>query len=291
MSRVNTKKLIVNADDFGLTKGVNQAAIECYKNGSISSATLMVNADATEEAVALAKENPGLGVGLHFNLTIGKPLSEAKDIPTLVDSNGFFWRRKMFEKKAFLRSIKPKDVETELLAQVKQFRDFGLQMTHIDGHQHCHLYPPVFSILSDYCYQTKTPIRIPRVHSIRNLGFSIRNSLKRIIRTDILKLLLKYNLFIAGKTLISNDYFHSIFDYTPLPETLKAEHYIRILGNLRGGISELMVHPAIVDSKLQSLTKITHLSEQEYNILTSFSLGDECAKRNIELINYGNLHR
>ena len=285
------RKLIVNADDFGLTDGVNQAVIECYKNGSISSATLMVNADATEEAVKLAKENPELGVGLHFNIATGKPISNPDMIPSLVSHDGFFHERKVFERKSMLGLINPKDVEREFLSQVRLYQDFGLRMTHIDSDQHTHVHLSVFSVVSKYCIQNCIPLRIPHVSYFTNSDIFCRRNVKRVFRSSLLKLLIRLDrLSISSEKLISNDQFYSIFDFMPVPKVLQKEHYFRILDNLKEGISELMVHPALVDEKLKRLTKITDISQQEYNALMSFSLRDECQKRAIEFINYGDLH-
>lgn len=82
-----SKQLIINADDFGLTSGVNQAVMDCSQQGSVSSATLMVNTAASEEAASLARSNPNLGLGLHFNLTLGRPVSTPVKVPSLVDQS------------------------------------------------------------------------------------------------------------------------------------------------------------------------------------------------------------
>ena len=85
------KKLIVNADDFGLTNGVNRAIIEGHTRGAITSATLMANMPAFDAAVRLAKDHPSLGVGLHFNITQGRPVADASRVGSLIDDSGEFW--------------------------------------------------------------------------------------------------------------------------------------------------------------------------------------------------------
>ena len=85
------KKLIVNADDFGLTNGVNRAIIEGHARGAITSATLMANMPAFDAAVRLAKDHPSLGVGLHFNITQGPPVADASRVGSLIDDGGEFW--------------------------------------------------------------------------------------------------------------------------------------------------------------------------------------------------------
>src|SRR5688500_10676933 len=99
--------LIINADDFGLCSSVNQAIIDCYKAGNLTSTTFMVNMPGTSEAAELAKVNPGLGIGLHFCLTEGKPLTVAS---TLIDKNGNFLTREKLIKKALAQKINPSEV-------------------------------------------------------------------------------------------------------------------------------------------------------------------------------------
>jgi predicted glycoside hydrolase/deacetylase ChbG (UPF0249 family) len=285
------KRLIINADDFGLTCDVNRAVIECYKKGSITSTTLIVNASFVEDAVICAKENPGLGVGFHFNLSMGKPISDPRKIPSLVDNKGFFHTRSIFEMKSVLGLINKKDIETEFLAQVNLFQKFGLSMTHIDSHQHIHMQLPVFHVITEYCIQNCVPMRIPYLSYFRNTNIISLKSIKKLLRSNLLRLLIKLDMSrVSIKGLISNDAFYSIFDFFPIPKYIQKDHYAIILDNLKDGVSELMVHPAIVDENLKTMTKITNISQQEHNVLTSFSLNHECQKRGIEFINFNALH-
>ena len=82
------KQLIVNADDFGLTLGVSKGIVDAHKEGIVSSTTLMANGAAFGTAVSISRRTPGLGIGVHLNLTTGKPVSPARSIPTLVDRDG-----------------------------------------------------------------------------------------------------------------------------------------------------------------------------------------------------------
>jgi len=284
------KRLIVSADDFGFTEGVNQAILECYKKGSVSNASLAVNMDATENAILLAKQNPGLGVGLHFNLTLGKPLTDPKLIPSLVNCNGLFYNRKEFENRSIFGLIRYKDVEKELLAQIKYYLNFNLTMTHIDSHQHIHLLPPLFTVISNYCIQNSIPLRIPYNNYILNIQIPQLKDLTKLLRRSLLTLLIYFNRSqIFNKCLISNDHFYCIADFIPHQKLINIEHYIKIIDSLKSGVSELMTHPAIADDNLRKLNRISEISQQEYNVLSSFSLKSECQKRGVEFISYGNL--
>jgi len=129
-------KLIVNADDFGLTPGVNAGIIDALKRGILRSTTAMCNMPAIEEAAALAKANPDLGVGIHLVLTAGRPLVAGHK--TIVDEKGNFLRNASIAK----INVDGEEVYTEYVAQMERFIQlFGCKPTHIDGHHHTHALP------------------------------------------------------------------------------------------------------------------------------------------------------
>jgi hopanoid biosynthesis associated protein HpnK len=140
------KRLIINADDFGLTSGVNHAVIELHQRGVLTSATLMAKAAATDEAIALALSNPTLGVGCHVVLVDGEPVLDSRhDIPNLADPiNGQFRRTLVsFVHDLFVGRIPAKELEAEAVAQIGRLQDRGLQLTHVDTHKHTHMFPKV----------------------------------------------------------------------------------------------------------------------------------------------------
>lgn len=134
-------QLIVNADDFGLTESVNACVIEAFRKGNVTSATLMVNMPGTAHAAELARRHEGLAVGLHFCLTAGEPLSEAA---SLVDDAGRFHTRPMLMRRIATGKVDPEHIATELEAQLARFAELGLQLSHVDSHQHVHMVPFVF---------------------------------------------------------------------------------------------------------------------------------------------------
>lgn len=150
-------RLIVNADDFGLASSVSQGIIEAHQAGHVTSTTLMVNTPGTDEAVGLAEANKGLGVGLHFNLTEGRPLT---DVPSLVDTQGnFLLRRSLLRRSAFGR-IDPVEVAGELEAQLNRFSDLGLKPTHMDSHEHVHMAPPLFRAMEPVLRERVSALRV-----------------------------------------------------------------------------------------------------------------------------------
>ncbi|WP_297522000.1 chitin disaccharide deacetylase [uncultured Clostridium sp.] len=129
-------KLIINADDFGLTKGVNKAIVDAYKKGALKSTTLMVNMKEVEEAVKLAKENKGLGVGLHLTATAGEPVR--KDLKSLVGENGKF--HNYYELLDGVQNCDDEELYLEWEAQLNKFVDLiGEMPTHLDSHHFAHL--------------------------------------------------------------------------------------------------------------------------------------------------------
>ena len=142
------KRLIINADDFGLCKGVNQAVAEAHQTGVLTSATLMANMPSAEEAVAMAGQLPSLGVGVHLNLTDGKPVSRESVTGLLTDSTGNF--KYSTGRLSLLSLISPKfrqALRTELEAQIRWVIERGIRPTHLDSHKHIHSFPVIFSLV------------------------------------------------------------------------------------------------------------------------------------------------
>lgn len=138
-------RLIINADDFGLTTGINRAIAELHRAGALTSATLMATGPAFDDAVAIALAHPTLGVGCHIVLTDGIPVSHPYSIPTLLGSDGKTFRPSLVDfVQALLRGeIREDDIEREALAQVQKLQRAGIDVSHLDTHKHTHLFPTV----------------------------------------------------------------------------------------------------------------------------------------------------
>jgi hopanoid biosynthesis associated protein HpnK len=142
------KQLIVNADDFGLTPGVNRGVLRAFQDGIVTSASLLVTGSAFEDAVALAQQNPNLDIGLHLALVEERAVLGPDLLPTLVDETGRFPRTSAeFICRAILGGISWYEVEREIAAQIALFQKTGLRLSHLDSHQHLHMFPPVFQIV------------------------------------------------------------------------------------------------------------------------------------------------
>jgi hopanoid biosynthesis associated protein HpnK len=141
------RRLIVNADDFGFTAGVNRAIVEAHTRGIVTSTTLMANGPAFDDAVRLAKETPGLDVGCHLVLIDGEPVLDAVRLPSITSRNSGAARfgdgLKSFAARALTSRFDPGEIEAETSAQIRKIQSAGIGVSHVDSHKHTHLFPAV----------------------------------------------------------------------------------------------------------------------------------------------------
>ena len=139
------RRLVVNADDLGLTVGVNDGIFDAHDHGILTSASLFAGAPATSDAIRRARGRPSLGVGVHLALVDGTPTLPPRRVPTLVADDERFRRSwKPFIVACLRGRVSLAEVELELTAQVDRLRSAGVRLTHLDAHKHVHAYPPVF---------------------------------------------------------------------------------------------------------------------------------------------------
>ena len=156
-------RLIVNADDFGQTAGINRAVLELHKAGLLTSATLMARAAATDQAIDIARATPTLGVGCHIVLTDGEPILAAAEIPSLLDpsTNFLIPSLTVFLGRLLTGRIRAEEIEAEARAQIQYLQSRGLRVTHVDTHKHTHMFARVL----------RPVLRAARacgVHTVRN---------------------------------------------------------------------------------------------------------------------------
>jgi hopanoid biosynthesis associated protein HpnK len=283
-------RLILNADDFGLTLGVNRAIRELHQAGVLTSATLMATGSAFDDAVAIAHAHPTLGVGCHIVLTDGTPVSPPETIPTLLGPDGRTFRPKLVDfVLALLRGrISEEEIERETRAQVVKLQRAGIDVTHLDTHKHTHLFPAV----------TRPLLRIAENGSIgairnpfeprwcRSLG---RGSFTRRLQLALLDGMRgQYN----AHRQIRNGYVLSTEGSIGVSATgqLNRESLRQLLAILPDGLWELVCHPGYNDADLDTVT--TRLREHrdiEREALLS-EIPRALAQPNApQLIHYGNL--
>jgi hopanoid biosynthesis associated protein HpnK len=148
------RRLIVNADDFGRSESINQAVIQAHQRGILTSTSLMVNEPGAEQAVGMARQNPGLGVGLHLALVCGRAALPPEKIPNLAGPNGQFTENAVGAGLKYFFSSKCREqLRAEISGQFERFHATGLPLDHVNGHLNMHLHPVVLRILVENAHR------------------------------------------------------------------------------------------------------------------------------------------
>lgn len=237
------QKIIFNADDFGISKGVNQAVRDACEKGILNSASLMVNQKYAAEAVAMQKELPGLALGLHVNLTNEYPVLSAAEIPLLAGKDGKF--KNGFLKLLLLSLLRPgefkKQAGREIEAQINKARTMGVALAHIDGHRHVHMIPAVFEV----CEALRAKYHIPRIRIMNeNMFMTLKTNKDKSFLFDgglVKYLLLRFFSFINGARTAT--YFYTAL-YTC---KLSRRRFEKVLVPQGYDSVEIMIHPGRPD--------------------------------------------
>lgn len=241
MSSSQTIRLIVNADDFGISDSANRAIERAHREGILTSASLMVAGDAADEAVRIARANPGLGVGLHSVLVCGRSVLPPSEIPGLVDGQGRFTDRPVVAglRYFFVPGLQ-EQVRRELLAQFGRFRDTGLPLDHVNGHLNFHLHPGVFRVLLDQAEALGIrSVRLTRDPLIQNLRWASGEYLYRLSHAGVFGALSRR----CEPLLASRSLRHAAATYGLLQNSRVTEEYLlRLLPELQPGTWELYCH-------------------------------------------------
>ena len=263
------KRLIVTGDDFGLAEPVNRAIEIGYREGILTTASLMVAGAAAADAVARAKRLPDLGVGLHLVVAEGSPVSPSDQIPNLVDSAGRFYDHLLHAAlRFFFLPGSRRQLESEIRAQFEAFRATGLTLDHVNAHNHMHLHPTVLGLLmrvaSDY---GSPPIRVPQeAHGTSGRKRPSESLANLAIRPWLG--LLRLRLRRAGFR--SNDWVLGLHQTGSMDE----DTVLRLLEHLPEGITEMYFHAAT--ERCPEIDRCTpeYLHEAELRTLTSTRVRD-----------------
>ena len=247
---------------------MNDAIINCFVSGCLTSATLLVNAQSTLDAIEKSKQYPALAVGLHFNLTLGRPVSSAADVSSIVDKAGRFFSRAVLARKIFLHLVKKEHIELELTAQYSRMESAGLNPSHVDSHQHIHGFSFIFDAVASLCERKDIPMRVPWILKLDGEAIPLR----RRIKQSILGHMLTRNTGRWRGRVKWNCSLVSIFDLGEVPDELNIDHYRKLLASDHQGLTELMVHPVTDARQVEGLTRIGELSEREFVFLKSGKL-------------------
>jgi len=242
------RRLIVNADDFGRSHFINEGVRRAHREGILTSASLMVNEPAFDEAVALAGECPRLGVGLHLVLACGKATLSASQVPGLVDRDGQFSSHPVRTGTGyfFKPSLRPQ-LRAEIRAQFDRFRATGLPLDHLNGHLHLHLHPAVFPILvEEFSTLGWTRIRLTR----DPLWFNLRLAKGRLAYRLAHAMIYAALSACAVPSLRRLGARHTNRVFGLLQNAHVDERFLlRLLEQLPPGDSELYSHPSLDESK------------------------------------------
>ncbi len=155
------QRLVIHADDFGLSEGVNRGILEAIQKGGVTSTSALVNFPCSLTALQQARSQ-NIDVGWHINVTEGRPLTHPELVPSLVQKDGTFYPLSSLIVRSFLGQIEASELERELRAQVKIFYQEGLKPSHADGHQHIHIFPQIRDVVRKIMIDEKIPIiRVP----------------------------------------------------------------------------------------------------------------------------------
>jgi hopanoid biosynthesis associated protein HpnK len=290
------RRLIINADDFGLTEGVNRAILEGHRRGVITSTTLMANGRQFSSAARSAQSAAKLSVGCHVVLVDGEPLLPREQVPSLLaeSSNGTAHLRQGFlelARDSFRHRVQPVEVEAEAAAQIRTLQSAGISVSHVDTHKHAHMLPSV-------CQAVLRAARACGIRAVRNpfvplkpLAFAhLLRRPKLWTRYTEVSLLRRYEAqfreMVAHEGMLTTDGSFGVLVTGALDESL----FDAIIGSIPQGTWEFVCHPGYNDAELDGVrTRLRSSREKELSVLTSDRARDLLKKHGIELISYHQL--
>jgi chitin disaccharide deacetylase len=283
--------LIVNADDFGFTSGVNRAIVEAHSRGVVTSSTLMANSAAFEEAAQLAKTIPRLGIGCHVVLIDGRPVLGVEQLPSLTRGAHFRDGLMTFAARAIAGRIDADEITAEATAQIRKIQSTGIELTHIDTHKHTHLFPKILRPLlraAAACgiralrnpFGPRLPLRSTRLMARPGLW-------ARYAEVQILSRFAgKFREAVNREGFTTPDGTLGIVVTGSLDQAL----FHTIVRSIPPGTWEFVCHPGYNDKDLQvAETRLRASRETELRVLTLPAAREVLLQEGIELISYREL--
>lgn len=281
--------LVINADDFGLSAEVNEGILMAHEKGLLTSTSLMANGPMFSQAVHMSKQAPNLGVGVHFNLVRGKPVSQLQEVNLLVDKRGFFPGTVASAINRLVKNSKALDqAEFECVAQVERVIEAGIRPTHIDSEKHIHMYPPLFRRVAKVAIARQ--IKWIRIVNEGDNFFKFQPRGTQVAKS----LLLSFFALICRKRvekagLMSSDFFYGVLH----AGNMVNEIYKNIFEKLHKGVTEIICHPGFEsegnpNSDLGRFF-LDNTRKDELDSLLDKGLMQKLHSRKIRLINFGDL--
>jgi chitin disaccharide deacetylase len=278
------RRLIVNADDYGRSRGISAGIREAHLRGIVTSTTVMITFPGAGDDLRQARDEcPSLGIGVHLCLTAGRPVLPADQVPSLVVADGDCPRRD--SQLGRLAKLIPGEVRAELRAQIELVLGLGVPVDHLDSHHHAtYLDPTILAIMLDLAREYEVPVRNPIPHqglrSAVTAGLAPPGTTTRA--ADALEATIATQL--AAKNIPHPDLLVASF----YGSGVGREKMLAILNDLPTGVSEIMCHPGYHDGSLESTYNAQR--EEELRVLTDPLVRDQIEELGIELITFGELH-
>lgn len=268
------RQLVVNADDFGFTKDVNEGIVEAHRRGILTATTLMANGAAFDDAVRWWREAPTLDVGCHLVLIGGDSLVTGRPLPGAVPQLLAALAR---------REIRPYD---ELSAQIRKIVDAGIRPTHLDTHKHTHLAPPVLDAVARLGEEFGIHwVRRPFDFQLNALRGAVPR-LKRLTSDALVVMRRRFHRVLAAHGRRTTDHFAGF----QITGRFRAAELVQLLGILPEGSTELMCHPGHCGAELrQARTRLKECREEELNALVAPEVKAALERHGIQLVNYAGL--
>jgi hopanoid biosynthesis associated protein HpnK len=283
------RRLIVNADDFGLTQGVNRAIVEAHSHGVVTSATLMANGQAFDDASQRATSTSRLSVGCHVVLVDGLPVLGGGETPTLsnrkFDDRRFYQNLSGFALRAVSGNIDADEIEAEATAQIRKLQAAGISVSHLDTHKHTHIFPQVLRPLLRAARACGVPAMRNPFGPVHVSIVAKRPSLwKQFGKVTILSRLAKsFRKAVTGAGMVTPDGTVGIVATGAMDTRL----FESIVDSLPEGTWELVCHPGYNDAELSIIrTRLRESRAEELRLLTSPEAREILARSGIQLISY-----
>jgi hopanoid biosynthesis associated protein HpnK len=286
------RRLIVNADDFGLTQGVNRAIVEAHSRGIVTSATLMANGTAFEDASQLATSVSRLSIGCHVVLVDGSPLLGGKQTPTLsnrkFDDGRFHDSLSGFVLRVASGSIDADEIEAEATAQIRKLQAAGIVVSHLDTHKHTHIFPAVLRPLLRAAQACGVPaIRNPFGPVHVSIVVKRPNLWKQFGKVTMASRLGKpFRKSVADAGIVTPDGTVGVV----ATGAMDAQLFESIVNSLPEGTWELVCHPGYNDAELGTIrTRLRESRAEELRLLTSPAAREILTRSGVQLISYREL--
>lgn len=286
------QRVIINADDFGLSPGVNRGILAAFRHGVLTSTTMLVNLRSFDDAVELARQNPDLPTGIHLSLLWGLPVSAPSSVPSLVERDGYFPRSlTVLARRYFLGLLNFDHVRTEFRAQVERFRRAGLNPTHVDSHKHVHCLPGVLDALTDVVGEFGIrSVRLPLEDRLAPPAAQERQtrapSTTSLAKSRVVGFLSRHGRnALERRGLRTTDHFVGI----AYQDRLNGETLRDILSHLRDGVTEVMCHPGYDDDLAREYSSTPPHRDLELAALQDPAVKDILTVRGIQRISYNDI--